>query len=74
MQFSWQGELLSYAWLVHISLSKVYVWGTQNQLSARNVYEMTFYYYAQFVSFTAYWSVVLEHGGYVQKQTEMTLH
>lgn len=38
------------------------------------MYEMTFYYYAQFVSFTAYWSVVLECSRYVQKQTQMTLH
>jgi len=30
---------------------------------------MTFYYYSQFVSFTVYWSVVLECSGYVQKQT-----
>lgn len=29
---------------------------------------MTFFYYAQFVSLTAYWSVVLECSGYVQKQ------
>lgn len=73
MQFSWQGELLAHAWLVHISLSKVYIQGIKktkpNQLSARDVYEMTFYYDAQFVSFTAYWSVVVECSGYVQKQT-----
>lgn len=36
------------------------------KLTARNVYEMTFYYYAQFVSFTAYWSVVIEGSGYAQ--------
>lgn len=41
MQFSWQGELLPHPWLVPISLSRVYIEGMQNQLCARNVYEMT---------------------------------
>lgn len=41
MQFSWQGELLPHAWLVHVSLSKVYIEGTQKELCARNVNEMT---------------------------------
>lgn len=41
MQLSGQGELLPCAWLVPISLRKVYTEGTQKQLCARNVDEMT---------------------------------